>query len=1113
MKPLTEHMRMGQAFKRKRTAQGAKLGQALGMADGGLLGNAIKGLKERSDKLGAAEAAPVGASVASTAPMPSGPAMPQDPLTAQLEKQAAERKAASAAAPPAPTGIVGKLRAKLGMANGGLLSDSEWNRQVVGLTPNADLGLGQKPMENSLGGGNFSAPLSAETQKQIDANNAYGLSLAASADKRIAGLSQPSVMPQTSPTTPVARATSLSTSNSVPTASGQPAALPTPDPKPGRQRGPSQAAWNYDASGHIAMADGGLLYGQAGDMAGQPKLGQGIYIAGQFSEYAGAVPRLPHPQQTLADGGFVLDKNQINDMLGATPRLPHPQQTLCNGGRVRRMSRGGKVDGPGGPTEDKIPAMLSAGEYVLPADTVAALGVSNLDAIKRATHTPVKPGNVGAPVGAAAHLVNGDFVTQEVLRPQTTVEDVVRMGARPPEPPPLDYRAAAAREALREQTLAAQQAAAAADQAALARTPTGPGVEGPPAGAKQIRPTLGASGAPAAPAGAPPSASTAAPAASTPAPGAAPAASAASAASESAASKGALGRAKDWAFGTKPAAAAEAAGAAAKSGHWYNPNITLKGVGGVAKTGLAAAPVLGAAGMAMATPEERAAYQEQMGVKTGSDFGDAALQFLDRTGNAATFGYAGKLGRALASWTGGRGFRDEQALQPTPGGAAAVPGAPKVAGNAAEFGPPAPKVADAQPAQRTLADVENERVNAQTAKLAELGVPLESMNRSPVNVLDRGAYVRGETGKTLDRTQYMPLGDYGAPGTRIFGRASTPGGKVNDFVGVGGGKGMTPSGVDFGVKPGEVEAYRQSLADDAVARNAPVYRPPGISAGQAQAQANIERLANQMRNATSRKEQMMLGRAMEAAQHAMAGHTAANAIATAQAREAYDAEARNYAARLGVAQKNKELASHEKIASGQLEMQRETRNYENQKWNREQQRADNTARVAADNTAYQRTQDNEKRLDALATDSVAGLAVLHPEKYKDEGMQKGITSHFKNYLRTKQFIGPDGKPRNYRDMSPTEQKSAEAEGMANAIITAHLAKAGLLQQNVPARTSGDYDVKRAPRGGTLGNLLTQGDYSFLDTFRDGVMVGKLHLPFSYFPAEAQEFLKNRAGQQ
>lgn len=53
---------------------------------------------------------------------------------------------------------------------------------------------------------------------------------------------------------------------------------------------------------------------------------------------------------------------------------------------VAQMASGGKVSGPGGPTEDKIPALLSDGEYVLPADTVEAVGVENLDALRAQTH-------------------------------------------------------------------------------------------------------------------------------------------------------------------------------------------------------------------------------------------------------------------------------------------------------------------------------------------------------------------------------------------------------------------------------------------------------------------------------------------------------------------------------------------------------------------------------------------------------------------------------------------------------------------------------------------------------------------------------------------------------
>lgn len=48
---------------------------------------------------------------------------------------------------------------------------------------------------------------------------------------------------------------------------------------------------------------------------------------------------------------------------------------------------GGHVQGPGGPTDDKVgPVKLSNKEYVLPADTVEAVGVDKLEALRAATH-------------------------------------------------------------------------------------------------------------------------------------------------------------------------------------------------------------------------------------------------------------------------------------------------------------------------------------------------------------------------------------------------------------------------------------------------------------------------------------------------------------------------------------------------------------------------------------------------------------------------------------------------------------------------------------------------------------------------------------------------------
>lgn len=61
-------------------------------------------------------------------------------------------------------------------------------------------------------------------------------------------------------------------------------------------------------------------------------------------------------------------------------------QKKADGGKVHRGAGG--VRGPGGPVDDKIPAMLSNGEYVLPADTVKAIGKGKLDKLVKSTHTP-----------------------------------------------------------------------------------------------------------------------------------------------------------------------------------------------------------------------------------------------------------------------------------------------------------------------------------------------------------------------------------------------------------------------------------------------------------------------------------------------------------------------------------------------------------------------------------------------------------------------------------------------------------------------------------------------------------------------------------------------------
>ncbi|RUR68695.1 hypothetical protein EJP67_16660 [Variovorax guangxiensis] len=74
---------------------------------------------------------------------------------------------------------------------------------------------------------------------------------------------------------------------------------------------------------------------------------------------------------------------------------------------------GGMVRGPGTGTSDSIPAMLSNGEAVLPADTVRALGPSNVQATIAATH---KPAGSGVYRNGRPAFADGGVVTDEELR-------------------------------------------------------------------------------------------------------------------------------------------------------------------------------------------------------------------------------------------------------------------------------------------------------------------------------------------------------------------------------------------------------------------------------------------------------------------------------------------------------------------------------------------------------------------------------------------------------------------------------------------------------------------------------------------------------------------------
>lgn len=130
-------------------------------------------------------------------------------------------------------------------------------------------------------------------------------------------------------------------------------------------------------------ADGGLVQGvkRIFGMDEERNARVAAYRA-QAAQEKAAQEKAKQQAQTPAPAPAISDYSGMGAM-----KRREKEQGLADGGRVRPR---GFVSGPGTETSDSIPARLSDGEYVLPADTVRAVGVDKLDALRAATHTPAR---------------------------------------------------------------------------------------------------------------------------------------------------------------------------------------------------------------------------------------------------------------------------------------------------------------------------------------------------------------------------------------------------------------------------------------------------------------------------------------------------------------------------------------------------------------------------------------------------------------------------------------------------------------------------------------------------------------------------------------------------
>lgn len=139
------------------------------------------------------------------------------------------------------------------------------------------------------------------------------------------------------------------------------------------------------------LADGGIVHSLTGMLGMRKRTPEELRAADAKNQArnqeaataaAGRAQAAPEPAAKAAPAKAISDYSGMSAM-----QRREKAQGLADGGTVKPR---GFVVGKGTGTSDSIPARLSNGEYVLPADTVKAVGVEALDSLRAATHTPVK---------------------------------------------------------------------------------------------------------------------------------------------------------------------------------------------------------------------------------------------------------------------------------------------------------------------------------------------------------------------------------------------------------------------------------------------------------------------------------------------------------------------------------------------------------------------------------------------------------------------------------------------------------------------------------------------------------------------------------------------------
>lgn len=164
----------------------------------------------------------------------------------------------------------------------------------------------------------------------------------------------------------------------------------------------------FDAIGAGAAGEGaiGLLNGALTDLEGAFA---DFFTSGEF-KFSSFVDNIIDGLKRIAAEAIVsVGLNFVKNLIPG----------LNTGGQVEGFAVGGRVTGPGGPMEDRVPAMLSPGEFVIRANSVSKFGTEFFEMLNKGMMPKdILPNfNVGGSLGGGFYIPSsGDFDMDSFFR-------------------------------------------------------------------------------------------------------------------------------------------------------------------------------------------------------------------------------------------------------------------------------------------------------------------------------------------------------------------------------------------------------------------------------------------------------------------------------------------------------------------------------------------------------------------------------------------------------------------------------------------------------------------------------------------------------------------------